>query len=174
MPDFSTLKTEVRNAEFAYRLRSIDARQLKAVFEQFAANEINTSLSTVWRQLRFDPVQGYLKGYIDTLLRHKSRYYVIDWKSNYLGPAYTDYEARKLAHAMAQKYYFLQYHLYAVALDQLLRNRLPGYDYVKNFGGVFYIFLRGIQADTTASTGVFYDLPNPDLVNAMNRLLIVN
>jgi exodeoxyribonuclease V beta subunit len=159
---------------FYYRLRPIDARQLKAVFEQFAANEINPSLSAVWRHLRFDPVQGYLKGYIDTLLRYKSRYYVIDWKSNYLGPAYADYQARQLAHAMVRKYYFLQYHLYTVALDQLLRNRLPGYDYAKNFGGVFYIFLRGIQADATASTGVFYDLPNSDLVDAMNRLLIAN
>lgn len=162
----------INEMEFHYRLQSIDARRLQETFDRHAARRINACVTPAWRHVRFEPVQGFLKGYIDSIFRYRSRYYLIDWKSNYLGPTYADYDDDKLALVMARQYYFLQYHLYVLALDQWLRNRVPGYDYGKHFGGIFYIFLRGVQTEPGRPNGAFFDLPKADLVQALNRLLI--
>lgn len=162
----------INEMEFHYRLQSIDARQLQETFDRYAARRINACVAPAWKHVRFEPVQGFLKGYIDTIFRYRSRYYLIDWKSNYLGPTLADYDNDKLAVVMSRQYYFLQYHLYVLALDQWLRNRVPGYDYGRHFGGVFYIFLRGVQTGQDEPNGAFFDLPKADLVQALNRLLI--
>jgi exodeoxyribonuclease V beta subunit len=64
--------------------------------------------------------------------------------------------------------YVLQYHLYCVALHRHLRRTLPGYDYESHFGGVFYLFLRGV--DDSGSTGVFRDRPTLALINDLDNL----
>jgi len=73
---------------------------------------------------------------------------------------------------MVKDYYFLQYHLYVIALHQLLKQKIEHYEYSRHFGGVFYIFLRGIGPDPTSHTGVFYDYPDPHLVCGLGELLI--
>ena len=113
-----------------------------------------------------------MKGYIDTVLRHAGRYYIVDWKSNYLGAAMEHYTARALTRTMAESYYFLQYLLYSVALDQMLRRKIDGYAYGTHFGGVFYLFLRGIAADNGGPGGIFYDFPDEKLIERLRTLLI--
>jgi exodeoxyribonuclease V beta subunit len=58
---------------------------------------------------------------------------------------------------MKKHRYDLQYHIYTVALHRYLSLTLSGYSYEKNFGGVYYIFLRG--ADPGTRNGIFYDRP---------------
>ncbi len=41
--------------------------------------------------------------------------------------------------------YDLQYQLYSPALHRYLRHRLADYDYDRHFGGVIYLFLRGMD-----------------------------
>jgi exodeoxyribonuclease V beta subunit len=59
---------------------------------------------------------------------------------------------------MAEKCYILQYHLYTLALHRYLKLRLPGYDYQTHFGGVRYLFVRGIDP-ARPEFGVFSDRP---------------
>ena len=94
-------------------------------------------------RLRFDPVEGFMRGFIDLLFRFKDRYFLVDWKSNWLGGQAADYGMEGMRRAMLEHNYFLQYHLYTLAGDLFLERRLPGYIYETHFGGVFYIFLRG-------------------------------
>ena len=86
------------------------------------------------------PGGGYLWGYIDLVFRHQGRYYLLDWKSNRL-PAYGSDD---LEIAMRESRYDLQYMLYAMALDKWLQAILPGYGPDRDFGGVCYIYLRGM------------------------------
>ena len=79
-------------------------------------------------------------------------------KSNWLGPQVEDYGPTALEHAMAEQFYTLQYHLYTVALHRYLKLRLPGYDYEQHFGGVRYLFLRGLDP-ARPKMGVFSDRP---------------
>jgi exodeoxyribonuclease V beta subunit len=72
---------------------------------------------------------------------------------------------------MLQHSYFLQYHLYTVAADLYLSRRICGYEYDKHFGGVFYVFFRGLDPEKPGR-GIFRDRPSAALVYALRQLLI--
>jgi exodeoxyribonuclease V beta subunit len=121
-------------------------------------------------KLTFDPVNGFLKGFIDLVFRSGNRYYIVDWKSNWLGDRIEAYSQAALRNEMARQDYCLQYHLYTVALDKYLALRLPGYDYERDFGGVLYIFLRGLDP-ARPDWGVFRDRPSAETVQQLSALL---
>lgn len=87
--------------------------------------------------------EGYLWGYIDLVFRQAGRYYLLDWKSNTLA----DYRPQTVIESMQTQAYDLQGRLYALALHRWLKHALPGYDPEQHFGGVYYLYLRGIQPD---------------------------
>jgi len=72
---------------------------------------------------------------------------------------------------MDAHHYFLQYHLYVVALHRYLSARLPDYDYDRHFGGVYYLFLRGMSPAHAPGCGVFRDRPARELVEALSAAL---
>jgi exodeoxyribonuclease V beta subunit len=117
------------------------------------------------------PPRGFLKGFIDLVFTHAGRWYVLDWKSNWLGDTPEDYAAPRLAAAMRESLYDLQYRLYTVALHRHLAARLPGYDYERHFGGVYYLFVRGMNPSRGAATGVFFDRPARADVDALSAAL---
>ena len=157
---------------FHFSLNPVNAKQIQLVFERYGKGPLGREMANQMGRLNFSPTQGFMKGYIDMVFGHRGRYYLLDWKSNFLGSAYADYLPARLEKAMTDAYYFFQYHLYAVALDQLLRQRLSDYDYPSHFGGAFYIFLRGLDSEASGASGIFYDRPSPQLMGALNRLLI--
>ena len=119
--------------------------------------------------LSFAPVSGHLKGFIDLSLRIDGRYYVADYKSNYLGPSYLDYRDDELTRAVVNSGYTLQYLIYVVALHRHLQRQLPDYDYERHFGGVYYLYLRGMHPKQGLS-GVYHDRPSFNLVNQLDQL----
>jgi exodeoxyribonuclease V beta subunit len=110
------------------------------------------------RRLAFEPMRGQLKGFIDLIFRHDGRYYVADYKSNYLGDKISDYQPAALIDAMEHHQYDLQYWIYTIAVDQYLNRRIPDYDYETHFGGVYYFFLRGMNGESDGE-GVFFTRP---------------
>ena len=110
------------------------------------------------RRLAFEPMRGQLKGFIDLIFRHDGRYYVADYKSNYLGDQISDYQSDALIEAMEHHQYDLQYWIYTVAVDQYLSRRIPNYDYETHFGGVYYLFLRGMNGKSDGE-GIFFTRP---------------
>lgn len=118
----------------------------------------------------FNPVTGMLKGYIDLVFEWQGRFFIVDWKSNWLGNSPLDYAQAALQAEMDRRNYFLQYLLYTVALDKYLRLRLPGYKYERDFGGVFYIFVRGIDP-AQPGLGIWREKPRAELVRELSQLL---
>jgi exodeoxyribonuclease V beta subunit len=77
---------------------------------------------------------------------------------------------------MVKHHYPLQALLYAVALHRYLRWRVPHYDVANHFGGVSYLFLRGMTGPSTVlmdgqSNGVFTWILPPSLVTDLSDLL---
>ena len=126
-------------------------------------------------ELGFGALRGYLRGFIDLVFEHEGRYFVLDWKSNHLGDTAAHYAAPRLQAAMDHQGYHLQYLLYTVALHRWLGQRLAGYDFEQHFGGVLYLFVRGVRpawADASgAPCGVFAHRPTLALVRALSALL---
>ncbi|MCQ8179537.1 exodeoxyribonuclease V subunit beta [Methylomonas sp. SURF-1] len=102
-------------------------------------------------------ISGYLTGFIDLVCCYGGRYFVMDYKTN----ALADYSQASLLQAMREHNYGLQYWLYSLVLHAYLSQRLPDYDYARHFGGVKYLFVRGMDPERPAS-GVFADRPEPD------------
>ncbi len=122
------------------------------------------------RRLTFTPLEGFLRGSIDMVFEHEGRFYLVDYKSNFLGASPAEYATDLLGAAMAHHDYVLQYHLYTVALHRYLGQRVPGYCYDEHFGGVFYLFVRGMTPERGASTGVYADKPPRALIEALSAL----
>lgn len=131
------------------------------------ANAINRILADTpaYQSLTARQMCGYLTGFIDLICEYKGLYYVMDYKTNSL----PDYTSDALTHAMREHNYGLQYWIYTVVLHLYLQNRLPDYDYETHFGGVYYLFVRGMQPDKPMS-GVYRDRPELDKVEALAAL----
>jgi len=137
----------------------------KALDRLIASHTLGASARPALEDLQLN---GMLKGFIDLVVAHEGRYYVIDWKSNRLGDNASAYGHAALEAVILKKRYDLQYVLYLLALHRQLRARLPGYDYEKHVGGAIYVFLRGHH--NTETQGLFHDRPPRDLIETLDRL----
>jgi exodeoxyribonuclease V beta subunit len=161
-------RERLSEVEFSYPLAHLTPASLVKTINRCTA--LAGDIRAQMGNLRFDPVEGFIRGAIDLLFRCKGRYYLIDWKSNWLGSQPTDYGPGGMRQAMLEHNYYLQYHLYTLAADLFLQKRLPGYDYQTHFGGVYYIFLRGIDP-TDPSRGIFRDRPATATVKGLAALI---
>ena len=112
-------------------------------------------------------LEGLMTGLIDLTYRHDGKWYVLDYKSNRL----PGYDAAHLAQAMAHGEYDLQALIYTLALHRWLRFRLGDrYDYARDFGGIRYLFCRGLDAGSSTSPGIHAQRFAPELVHALDAL----
>ena len=160
--------------EFYFPLEPITHRKLKTVFAEHGGPEITGDFPEQIEKLDFAPVQGFMKGFIDLLFHFQGKYYLVDWKSNFLGNRVEDYGKKTLLREMKENFYILQYHIYTLALHQYLKNRVSNYDYEKHFGGVFYVFLRGVDPERGPDFGIYRDLPTKKLIEALSKELIAH
>lgn len=116
------------------------------------------------KELEFN---GMLKGFIDLTFEHQGRYYVLDYKSTFLGADDSAYSQEKMLLKTLEKRYDLQYMIYTLALHRYLRSRLPEYDYEQHVGGALVMYLRGINSETS---GILADRPPKALIEQMDRL----
>ncbi|MDF4797875.1 PD-(D/E)XK nuclease family protein, partial [Vibrio parahaemolyticus] len=149
--------------EFLLPIEVLSAPALNRVIQR------HDPLSAKAGDLGFQTVQGMLKGFIDLVFEHQGKYYVLDWKSNHLGDDVTSYHGEALKSAMADHRYDLQYQIYALALHRFLRSRLANYQYEQHFGGVYYLFLRGM--DGQSDHGIFAAKPTFEFLQEMDRLI---
>ncbi|NTV12950.1 MAG: exodeoxyribonuclease V subunit beta [Desulfobulbaceae bacterium] len=148
--------------EFYFPLAATDPARLERLFTQGGAPSAGPQSGLVG--VRPEGLRGMLKGFIDLVFHHGGRFYLLDWKSNYLGAGPEAYAESRLPEVMVRDGYNLQYLIYAVALHLYLARRLPGYSYDEHFGGVFYLFLRGVRRQSGPSQGIFRARPGRELI----------
>jgi exodeoxyribonuclease V beta subunit len=146
--------------EFWFEARGVDVRLLDQWVQQ-------CELPGLARQpLRADTLNGMFKGFIDLVFEHQGRYYVADYKSNWLGSDDSAYTREAMEVAIASHRYDLQYVLYVLALHRQLRLRLPDYDYDRHVGGALYVFLRAPQQ------GAYLARPPRELIERLDALFL--
>jgi exodeoxyribonuclease V beta subunit len=149
----------------------LTAKGLATAFAKHRTEKVPAAYVDQLGKLGFLPLRGFLIGFVDLVFEHDGRFYVVDYKSNHLGDAASDYAPARLTTAMSHANYFLQYHLYVVAVHRWLGRRLRGYDYDRSFGGVLYLFARGMSPSHAPGTGIFFDRPKRELVDAISEVL---
>jgi exodeoxyribonuclease V beta subunit len=128
------------------------------------------ALSEVIKRLKFYDLTGFMKGFIDLVFEHNGKFYVIDYKSNYLGSSAANYQQPQLEQAMLAHVYPLQYLIYTLALHRYLQLRLPDYDPHQHLGGVKYLFLRGMKAEWQKA-GIYSQQVDADLLMALDSFM---
>ncbi|MCX7512818.1 UvrD-helicase domain-containing protein [Frateuria hangzhouensis] len=114
-------------------------------------------------------LRGRMTGKIDLILEHDGRYLVLDYKSNYLGEHVEDYLPAALGPAMDAHHYRFQALLYTVALDRMLRQRLPDYTRERHLGESIYLFVRAVGLEPDA--GVWRHRFDDALIEAVDNAL---
>lgn len=141
-----------------------------AIREHFDVEAFNRTLKAHHHlpsePLQFEQIQGMVRGSIDLVFRHNGKYYLVDYKSNFLGSTLADYNQEALKKEMLHSHYDWQYLIYTLALHRYLQSVVPHYDYARDFGGVFYLFLRGMNGEP--QSGVFYDRPSVELITELD------
>jgi len=147
--------------EFHFALRPTAVTDLLALLHAHGLLRQRLAFGTRQR------LEGLMTGKIDLVYAHADRFYVLDYKSNRL-PAY---HSEALAAAMDDSEYTLQALLYALALHRWLRFRLGDhYAYDTHFGGIRYLFCRGLDATDPAAPGVHAWLPPRALIDGLDEL----
>lgn len=97
--------------------------------------------------LRRSVLHGMLMGFMDLVFEHQGRFWVLDYKSNFLGSDDSAYHPEALQQAMLHHRYDVQAAVYSLALHRLLKSRLGAtYDPAKHWGGAIYYFIRGVTS----------------------------
>jgi exodeoxyribonuclease V beta subunit len=154
--------------EFYYPIATLSDAGLRAIL---AGGGFPDAIRERIGALTFAPAQGYMRGFIDLVFEHDGRYYLADYKSNWLGASAAAYDQPALGLAIAREAYYLQYLVYCVALQRYLRRRIPGYRYDRHFGGVRYLFVRGMKPELGATCGVYADRPSREFIETLDRYL---
>lgn len=155
--------------EFYFPFDNITAQGLSAIFSQAQYGEFAALLD----RLGFKSEGGFMRGFMDMVFTFNDQFYIIDWKSNYLGNCVENYSLPLLQKVMHENYYILQYHIYAVALHRYLALRKADYAYEKHFGGIYYLFVRGINPQQ-GSFGIYYDRPAAELITYLSSYFSIS
>jgi exodeoxyribonuclease V beta subunit len=144
--------------------------------QQLQANTFNRLIKRFNPQaddIDFRTFEGHLKGAIDLVFQANGQYFILDYKSNYLGGTVEDYQKEALHQVMNDHRYDIQYILYTLATHRFLKHRLGhAYEYERDFGGVYYLFLRGLALESSEQnndTGVVFIKPEFELIDALDR-----
>jgi exodeoxyribonuclease V beta subunit len=152
----------LREMEFMLHLNRLDVHRLNRLLAK-------QNYLAPGQELSFSEIQGYLKGFIDLVFEQDGRYYLLDYKTNYLGNDFSTYDLPSMQHAMEHHLYTLQFLIYTVALHRYLQQRIQDYDYQKHFGGVFYLFLRGMSP-VQPGKGVYQHRPRVEFIQQLDGL----
>ncbi len=145
----------LKEMPFYLSMKAMDASQINRILKGTAA----------FQPLSSKALSGFLTGFIDLVCEHQGYYYVMDYKTNSL----PDYSQDNLLQSMQMHNYGLQYWLYSLVLHHYLKNRLKNYSYDRHFGGVRYLFVRGMQPDLPMS-GVYQDRPDLKRLEALGSV----
>ncbi len=172
------LRASYRQRDADFTLASLlDSKCLKEMGFYFHLSRLTTDRINI--VLAGDPavttlsnkvMSGYLTGFVDLICEHNGKYYILDYKTNYLGELLEDYSPANLVAAMQSHNYGLQYWIYTLVLHRHMQNIIPGYSYRKHFGGVIYLFVRGMSPDIPGS-GVFSTLPDYDTLLELDQVV---
>ncbi|WP_438012598.1 UvrD-helicase domain-containing protein [Psychrobacter raelei] len=170
-----------RFAEMGFNMglsETFKAQQINTLFERYLPHEPDKHIRLTAQSS--SQLYRYLRGEIDLVYEHAGKFYVVDYKSNFLGNSLSNYDETTLKLAMSKAGYWLQAAIYQVALHRFLSMRIADYtgNEAKYLGPVEYVFLRGTYApamteraeDYTPRYGlVTWDIPI-EFVKALDKL----
>ncbi|MFQ3249557.1 MAG: exodeoxyribonuclease V beta subunit [Glaciecola sp.] len=165
----------LREAEFYFPMPNLKVRDVAKVMHQYRQHvQKRRALPALPIHMGDIPeLSGMMHGFIDLIFEKNDKYYVADYKSTHLGDSSIEYSTEHMHKNNQQHLYDLQYLLYSLALHKYLKQQLPNYSFEKHFGGVYYLYLRGMSPDFQLdgeSCGVFFDKIELQFIQQLEEL----
>jgi exodeoxyribonuclease V beta subunit len=172
-PTFSSLNPHLSHLKLAGLRRSQTLREMEflypysvselhslidELFDGFPYSENISGLANIKKQ---DTV-NLLTGLVDLVFESNGMYFILDYKSNHLGDSFKSYAHSEIELDIRINGYMIQYHLYTAALIKYLSKQIRDFSYERHFGGVFYLYWRGLNSIDT--NGVFFDKPSWEMI----------
>ncbi|MCP4297008.1 MAG: exodeoxyribonuclease V subunit beta [Proteobacteria bacterium] len=148
-------KQVIKEMPFYFALNRVNLSRARQLVKDCEESAIHTALLNSLEFIDFNRINGFMKGFIDMVFCCEGRYYILDWKTNHLGDRADSYSKEQMELKINDYHYNLQYIIYTVALHKYLKTRIPDYKFETHFGGIYYIFLRGLN-DREPESGVYY------------------
>ncbi len=161
------VQTHLAEMEFWFPSQAVTAAELDALLASNVMPE--QPLGGERPPFLENQLYGMFKGYIDLVFEHQGRFYVLDYKSNWLGPDASAYTREAMETAILKYRYEAQYSFYLLALHKLLKARLgENYDPEQHLGGAVYVFLRGTENPDTH--GCYFHRPEQALIEKLDAI----
>jgi len=158
-----TAKQKISEMEFYMSSHHLQAEQLNSILHQYSYSRPEQAFS-------FFTINGFIKGFIDLVFEYDDKYFIADYKSNFLGNSAQKYDKQSCKEAMYDHHYHLQYLIYTLALHRFLKQRIKDYDYDSHFGGVYYLFLRGMSVENENMQGIYFHKPELKVIQQLDGL----
>lgn len=171
----------LKESEFYFPVEAANTHALLTIvniYRQNLSEHFNIALPAKIA-IQKEVLHGAMHGFIDLIFEFEGKYYVADYKSNFLGENQQDYQKTNLCQDIIKHNYDIQYLIYTLALHRYLTAFLPGYNYNQHFGGVYYLYLRGMgmSIDNKLSgkgCGIFYHKVEATLLNKIDKLFDID
>jgi exodeoxyribonuclease V beta subunit len=145
-----------KTSEWQFHLPAMTGFSVAKIAKVFRDND-DSEYADSLESLGSDALEGFLQGFIDKIAAYGATYGVIDWKTNQLA----SYDGESLRKAARASHYWLQTHLYLVALSRYLGPQA-------DIRGAWLIYLRGVKSGTPNS--VLHIKPSPALLQGLDSL----
>ena len=165
----------LREVEFYYPMQVKHSQQLSLLLAQHRGLLRQRNNLTITEPVAslpsFRQLRGMMHGFIDLIFEANGKFYVCDYKSSHLGEHFGAYTADNLLAHVEQNFYDLQSLIYALALHRYLTDRKIDYQVSKHFGGVYYLYLRGMSAQPEyRNCGVCFVNIDPNILQRLDQL----
>lgn len=166
-----------RELDYFLPCKDFKVRVLNGICHDFYESEVKafelTSIPEL-PDLKKSNFKGFMNGSLDLVAKFVTetgpKFYMIDYKSNYLGNSYSRYTQQKILKSIFESRYDVQILFYSLALYRFLKTSLPNFSYENDFGGVMYLYLRGMNSFDARSSGQFYVKPSEALIERLDKL----
>lgn len=166
-----------RELDYFLPCKDFKVRVLNGICHDFYESEVKafelTSIPEL-PDLKKSNFKGFMNGSLDLVAKFVTetgpKFYMIDYKSNYLGNSYSRYTQQKILKSIFESRYDVQILFYSLALYRFLKTSLPNFSYENDFGGVMYLYLRGMNSFDARSLGQFYVKPSEALIERLDKL----
>ncbi len=154
----------LRETEFYFPIKDMKLELLSACLEEHRGDGQTINLPEKQQ------LYGMMRGFIDLIFEHRGRFYVADYKSTHLGEQFHNYHWQALKENNQHHYYDLQYLIYSLALHRYLASRIADYDPASHFGGVYYLYLRGMSSRNDEFYGIFHTAIDAALLAKLDKV----
>ena len=152
-----TMQKTLRESEFYFPMEQASVANLEVLLTDHRNTNGDTQNHSKVRLPSYKTLKGMMHGFIDLVFEQGGKYYVCDYKSSHLGDDFSDYNQEALCLNIEKNYYDLQYLIYSLALHRYLKHNLADYNAQEHFGGIYYLYLRGMTDDKRhKGAGVYY------------------